>query len=564
MDENSFDVIIFGTGLVESIIAAALSKAGYKTAHIDTNSFYGGDEATLSLEELVQWLDKTAESTHSTSRIQQVSRSAHVPSQSRQYSICLQPSLIPSTGPLIASLVASGVAKYSGFRLLDCVGIHDPTGRVKQVPGSKGDIFKSKEISLVEKRRLMRFLTFAAGEFEDKTELEGKQGVPFLEFLQTTFSLNEEIASVITYALAFCASPIDATLPTLLRLRTFLRSTGRYGPSPFLIGHYGGIGDIAQGFCRAAAVSGGVYILGRKITAVISSHPKATNTPASDGKPSFRYTVELETFPDPLSCHMIISSPSYVPSHLKDRVRQLSPPPKAQTKSDVTSIARCIAIIDRPLSLRPLELNTEPIEVSEAETELDTDSASPNTRKAVDTAVLIFPPSSVSGASTSNSATALITGEGSLSTPKGKWLVYIALPLSSNPDHTCSPEMLLTPYLEALLALSLDPTKSPIKPLFTAFYLEIPVSTISSELSSSSESVEPSTYLVPAPLQIRPLPDLADDATYIAENAFTEAVKALRTLGIRNSGSVDEQGILEPIVFWPPLPADDDDEDSEW
>jgi Rab proteins geranylgeranyltransferase component A len=196
---------------------------------------------------------------------------------------------------------------------------------------------------------------------------------------------------------------------------------------------------------------------------------------------------------------------------------------------------------------------------------------------AVDTGVLIFPPSSVSGASTSNAATVFITGEGSLSTPNGKckfffviyylqpdWftgLVYIALPLSSNMDYTLSPEMLLTPYLEALLALSLDTAESPIKPLFTAFYLEI-TSSIPSELSSS-ESVEPSTYLIPAPLQIKPLPDLPDDATNIAENTFREAVKTLRTLGIGNSESDDKQGIHEPIIFWPPLPTDDDD-DSEW
>ena len=142
-------------------------------------------------------------------------------------------------------------------------------------------------------------------------------------------------------------------------------------------------------------------------------------------------------------------------------------------------------------------------------------------------------------------------------------LVYIGLPLSSNPDGISSPEMLLTPYLEALLALSLDPTDSPIKPLFTAFYLEVPPSTTASEPSSSSESAEPLTYLVPPPLQIRPLPDLPDDATNNAESTFTEAVKTLRTLGIRGSESGDEQGIHEPIVFWPPLPVDDD-EDSDW
>ena len=216
---------------------------------------------------------------------------------------------------------------------------------------------------------------------------------------------------------------LEATLPTLTRLRSFLRSTGRYGPSPFLIGHYGGIGDIAQGFCRAAAVSGGVYILGRKITAVTSSHLN-TAIRASDGKPSFRYTVELENFPDSLCCHMIISSPTYIPSHFKGRVNQLSPH-QAQTKCDVTSIARCIAIIDRPLSLRPLEPN-ELIEISEAERELDTDLGSQNKRTAVDTAVLIFPPSSILGGSTSYSTTVLITGEGSLSTPRGKckFLIY--------------------------------------------------------------------------------------------------------------------------------------------
>ena len=122
--------------------------------------------------------------------------------------------------------------------------------------------------------------------------------------------------------------------------------------------------------------------------------------------------------------------------------------------------------------------------------------------------------------------------------------------------------MLLTPYLEALLALSLDTTESPIEPLFTAFYLEVSAST-TFFAPSSSVSVEPSTYLVPPPIHIRPLPDLPDDATNIAEYTFTEAVKTLRALDIRSSESGDEQGPHEPIVFWPPLPIDDD-EDSDW
>src|SRR5260221_11941563 len=53
----------------------------------------------------------------------------------------------------------------------------------------------------------------------------------------------------------------DATLQALTRLRRYLRSSGRYGASPFLVGHYGGLGEIAQGFCRVSAVNGGLYIL---------------------------------------------------------------------------------------------------------------------------------------------------------------------------------------------------------------------------------------------------------------------------------------------------------------
>lgn len=109
---------------------------------------------------------------------------------------------------MISSLIMSGVAKYSGFRLLDCVSVYDSSGRARSVPGSKEDIFKSKEISLIEKRRLMRFLTFAAADFTGKKELEGKQTMPFLDFLQSVFSLSAEISTVIAYSLAFCMSAV--------------------------------------------------------------------------------------------------------------------------------------------------------------------------------------------------------------------------------------------------------------------------------------------------------------------------------------------------------------------
>jgi Rab proteins geranylgeranyltransferase component A len=195
--------------------SSALSKAGYKVAHIDFNTYYGADEASLSLDELVHWADERSslesEIANSylesqKSRFISISRSASKLPQPRQYSLSLAPSLIPSVGPIISSLVSSGVARYGGYRLLECVGVYDISGTVKAVPGSKEDVFKNKDISLVDKRRLMRFLLFAAGEFEDKKEIDGQENTPFLEFLKISFSLNEEIAAMIAYSLAYCVS----------------------------------------------------------------------------------------------------------------------------------------------------------------------------------------------------------------------------------------------------------------------------------------------------------------------------------------------------------------------
>ncbi|CAA7259504.1 unnamed protein product [Cyclocybe aegerita] len=566
MEESQFDAVIFGTGLVESMTAAALSKAGYKVAHIDVNPYYGGDEASLSLEEFVQWADQVSSSSSEPSnpppRFQRVSRSPEVPPQSRQYSICLQPAVIPSTGPLIASLVSSGVAKYSGFRLVDCVSVYDSSGRVKSVPGSKEDIFKSKEISLIEKRRLMRFLTFAAGDLEGRQELEGKRDTPFVEFLKTTFTLSDEIANVIAYSLAYCMSATEPTFPTLRRLQQYLRSAGRYGPSPFLIGHYGCLGDIAQGFCRAAAVSGAVYILGRKVTNI--SRAFLTKTEEKDDFPSssdekeklaFNYNIDLEDFPDTLSCNLIISSPTYIPSALREETLQV-PSPSREFDSNVSCLARCVAILDQALALRmqdPQPSTPEPTEEDEEDSQ--TAETAPKA-VGVDTAILVFPPSSVAGGSTAHSAAVLINGEGSLSTPRDRWLVYITLPLSQQPEASTSAEALLKPYLDALLLLSADPSHSPIKPLFTAFYLENPGPQLTTP--GSSMDTESSSYLVLAPLPLVSLPDFPDEAALNAESTFKQAIKFLRSISKENKEDEEELG------FWPPLPADEDADDNEW
>ena len=95
----------------------------------------------------------------------------------RRYALSLFPSVLPSRGELIDTLIKSDVSKYVSFRMLDSVSIWEGDtegqGRLRRVPGSKEEVFKDKSVSLMEKRRLMKFLMFAGGEFEEDDLLKG-------------------------------------------------------------------------------------------------------------------------------------------------------------------------------------------------------------------------------------------------------------------------------------------------------------------------------------------------------------------------------------------------------
>ncbi|KAF9074695.1 GDP dissociation inhibitor-domain-containing protein [Rhodocollybia butyracea] len=546
MDEGAFDVIIIGTGLTESITAAALSKAGLKIAHLDTNPYYGANEASLSLDEFIHWANQQTNS--SEFRFSSPLSPSDVLPNGRQYSISLSPSVIPASGPLISSLISSGVSRYGGFRLVEQVFVYHPAipGKVKIVPGSKEDIFKDRSISLIDKRRLMRFLAFASGDFESQPELEGKAETPFVDFLKTTFTLKQEIAETIAYALGHCTLPSDHTAPALHRLQRYLRSAGQYGSSPFLIGHYGSSGEIAQGFCRSAAVAGSVYILGKSITS-ITRNANLESNPV--------YTVALSDFPESLTCNLIISSKSCLPGVLSDSEVLRAQKVPSTFIEDPATIARCVCITDEPLSLARW---AEPLAL-----EGDEPQSSP---PVLDTGILVFPPSSLRGGSAYSSVTALIVGEGTMSVPKGKWILYLSTPIPTSSAESVSPESLLKPYLDATLSFAVS-SVTPV-PLFTSFYLQTPPSSPPSSEPYLDDRT-PSILLSPSP-SLLPLADSGDAAAVNAEAVFWNAIKALT--GRVGSGKTfkespvhgDEAEVdtkIEIESFWPPCVNDDNDDE---
>ncbi|TXT08340.1 uncharacterized protein COLE_05264 [Cutaneotrichosporon oleaginosum] len=402
LDSDKFDVVVLGTGLAQSIAAAALAKAGKSVLHLDPNEYYGGEQASLTLDELEAWATERSSSSAPATSISTYAASQRVAYSSasttplsptlqadrRRYALSLFPSLMPSRGTLIDTLISSDVSKYVEFKLLNGVHISSSPSGFQRVPGSKEDVFKDKSISLPEKRKLMKALMFAGGEFEADPLLSGREAEPFLTFLKSAFGLSDKLAQALAYALAF-AGETEPTLPSLRRARRYLRSMGRYGPSPFLVGQYGGAGEVAQGFCRACAVFGGTYILG------------------PEGAPSIEIgeevTLRIGAHPSPITAKHLLAPPGFL-----------------EAPAVVRTSAHLIAIVT---SLPPV--------LGQPEEELDDD-----------TAVLVFPPDE------GPLVRALVMGEGTGSCPRGQWVVY----LSADADASADPKALLEPYLARIAA----------------------------------------------------------------------------------------------------------------
>jgi Rab proteins geranylgeranyltransferase component A len=82
------------------------------------------------------------------------------------------------------------------------------------------------------------------------------------------YNLPHHLQEIIKYAIAMTPTPNIGASTALHAIRRHLRSFGIYGVFPLLVPMHGGGGEIAQAFCRSAAVKGATYILGRRISQI--------------------------------------------------------------------------------------------------------------------------------------------------------------------------------------------------------------------------------------------------------------------------------------------------------
>ncbi|KAJ3038295.1 hypothetical protein HDV00_000806 [Rhizophlyctis rosea] len=407
LEQKSFDAIVVGTGLAESILAGALARTGKTVLNIDENEFYGDHFATFDVKGLLRFLlgvaagtdtGKTATQSNykdvtvtvyeaptsaldtistplkpagldapvldqpesdrtptneeerileqqtttpatpdagtaaresalfsirsffekhadaipylqalcnsqssveefrtgllatstDTSLLLRASMACNVIRESRKYNLELSPKVLFCRGPIVELLISSGVGRYLEFKALEGIYLRWEDA-FEKVPGSKEDVFANQTVSLLEKRRLMKFLNTAVETEEQNELIKEYDDRPFVDFLSSQ-NLSPRMSAVIMNAIALVTDEAIAitTSEGLALTKRHVQSLGRWGKTAFLMALYGAGSELTQAFCRLCAVYGGVYMLNYKPQSVAVQQEVADQRPVtltgSDGK----------------------------------------------------------------------------------------------------------------------------------------------------------------------------------------------------------------------------------------------------------------------------------------
>ncbi|CAG9856686.1 unnamed protein product [Phyllotreta striolata] len=296
---KEFDLIVVGTGVVESILSAAASRVGKRVLQIDENDYYGGQWASFSLESIIKSkhhkkdyggnesetnllrfgndlvsLKNIAHKFHMTSNNTLEEETDKIENEeqpkenkwteenllklSRKFNIDLYPKLQYARGDFVELLISSNIARYCEYRSVSRILIWF-NNRLESLPCSRSDVFANTKVSVVEKRMLMKLLT----SLNDKEKhVQNYENKTFKEFL-TDKKLTPNLIHYVLYGIS-SSSDDTSCEDGIEKARRFLNSLGRFGNTPFLFSLYGS-GEIPQAFCRLSAVFGGTFALGQQI-----------------------------------------------------------------------------------------------------------------------------------------------------------------------------------------------------------------------------------------------------------------------------------------------------------
>jgi len=313
--DGEYDAIVLGTGLKECIISGIMSVDGKKVLHMDRNDYYGGESASVNLQQLFEKFKAPPNPV-----LSQLN--------SRDFNIDLAPKFIMANGKLVKMLIMTNVNRYLEFKQVDGSYVLKD-GKINKVPATDTEAVSTPLVGFFEKRRLRQFLIYVQ-EYE-AADAKTHKGYDLQRLtcqeLFGKFGLEKGTIDFIGHALALYDSDTYLEKPAadlMERCKLYGESLARYGKSPYLYPLYG-LGELPQAFARLAAVYGGTYMLHKPIKRIVYNDAgEACGVVSLDEEGKEAYA----------KCRMLVGDPTYFPDKCK----------KAE------KVVRLIAILSHPIS----------------------------------------------------------------------------------------------------------------------------------------------------------------------------------------------------------------------
>ena len=252
--EEEYDAVVCGTGLTECILSGLLSVAGLKVLHLDRNRYYGGESASLNLDQLYKNFSKGEPSASM--------------GKSHLYNVDQIAKFLLADGELVKILRATVVNRYQ-MEFMLCDGSFVARGsHVYKVPCTEREALSSSLMGILEKRRAAKFFAWAQDFDKENPKTFGKLN-PMEQTMRAVFShfgLSKDTIEFIGHAIALNESEeyLDKrAYETIQKIALYEASLSMYEGgtvSPFVYPLYG-LGELPQAFARLSAVYGGTYML---------------------------------------------------------------------------------------------------------------------------------------------------------------------------------------------------------------------------------------------------------------------------------------------------------------
>ena len=297
--DQEYDAIILGTGLKECLLAGLLSVDGKKILHMDRNSYYGGESASLNLKQLYEKFKPGQELPPHYGRWQ-------------DWNFDMVPKFMMGNGLLVRVLVHTGVHKYLEFKAVDGSYVVKG-GKTYKVPANDKDALRSSLMGMFEKYRARSFFIFVQDYEKDdpRTHKGYDLDVITSRELFKEYGLDPNTVDFIGHALALQTDDSFMDQPArkmVMAVKLYSESLARFETnSPYIYPLYG-LGELPQGFARLSAVYGGTYMLDKPDAQVLYDEAGKACGVSSEGETA--------------KAKYVVGDPSYFPGKVR-RVGQV-------------------------------------------------------------------------------------------------------------------------------------------------------------------------------------------------------------------------------------------------